>query len=80
MSAVELLTVVAILLVLMAVLAPVVGMVRTRARIAAARETITQLWLAVSEYANDHPWHLYPTPQPDRFLSCDHARPGAVVT
>jgi len=79
-SAVELLTVVALLLVLIGLAAPVVGMVRTRARIAEARETITQLWMAVQEYANEHPWHLYPTPQPDGFLSTDPFQPGAVVT
>jgi type II secretory pathway pseudopilin PulG len=80
MTVLELLMVSMILIILFALSLPLVGMVRNRVHSTQARATLTQLWLAVQEYANDHPWHLYPTPQPDRWLSADASRPGAVLT
>lgn len=57
---IELLTVISIILILCAILIPVIGSIRTRSMTAAARSTVSALYVAVEEYRQEDARHKYP--------------------
>jgi prepilin-type N-terminal cleavage/methylation domain-containing protein len=77
---VEILVVVALICVLMAMLFPVVGMIRESSRRAQARLLINDLHMAMRVYADEEPQRRFPTPASDNFLRYDlHEETGFQV-
>lgn len=77
---IELLVVVSIIVVLAAMILPAINLLRDRARVAATREAVTALDIAMVSYAAEDARHFYPSPATGDLLIHDETDPAANLT